>query len=195
MTLFKINMIGDGTVGKTALLERYLTKAFHSYYLPTIGADFATFSTVVNGKKLKFQVWDIAGQPKWNSVRSIYYRGSIGAVLVYDITRDETYHNAGKWLEELFNHTGKGSVPVVLLANKEDLRDEYPNALTEEKGLILTSEINKMISRRGFTCSFFETSALTGQNVELAFKTLGEKVLTYLEVIGSTGKETEEVIA
>ncbi|MFW9993395.1 MAG: GTP-binding protein [Candidatus Odinarchaeota archaeon] len=195
MTLFKINMIGDSAVGKTALVERYLTKAFHSYYLPTIGADFSTYSTVVNGKVIKLQVWDLAGEPKWSSVRPIYYRGSIGAIMVYDITREETYNNAGKWLEELFNHTGKGPVPVVLLANKEDLRREYPDALAEEKGLALTGEINGITSRRGFTCSFFETSALTGQNVELAFKTLVGKILACMEVPGSTGVKTEEAIA
>jgi small GTP-binding protein len=183
--------MGDGAVGKTALVERYISRVFQGDYKHTIGADCIIHETEVNGKEIKFQIWDLAGQPKYGSVRPIYYRGSVGGILVYDITRPETYLNTTKWLEEAFKNTGRGPVPVILIANKEDLRDEFPDALSRKHGLELAKSIDKITSNKGFTCLFLETSAKTGQNVEEAFRELGGKVLTYIESLTSNKTEQE----
>jgi small GTP-binding protein len=181
--LVKINIIGDGAVGKSALLQRYITKTFKSTYMNTIGADCIVYSTNVDGNDVKFQIWDLAGQPKYGSVRPIYFGGSVGIVMVYDITRENTYRNAMEWLDEAFKHTGRGPAPVILLANKEDLRYEIPNPLTDEHGLELARKIDKKYSNKGVRCSFFKTSAKTGKNVDKAFKKLGSNILTYIEIL------------
>ena len=105
MFLMKVCLLGDGAVGKTALRERYLGKEFTSSYLMTIGADFAVQKTLVKDKEVKFQIWDLAGQERFNSVRSLYYSGSHGALFVFDVTRPESYQNIiNGWLPELKKH-------------------------------------------------------------------------------------------
>jgi small GTP-binding protein len=187
LTVIKISLLGDGAVGKTALLKWYVTKKFQSSYLKTIGTDFLTHNTEIDGKTIKFQCWDIAGQPLYKTVRPIFYRGTMGALLVYDITRIETYLNMLKWLEELFKYSGRGPVPIVLLANKEDLRYKVHNPIPRKYGLDLSREIDEITANRGFNCSFFETSAKIGLKVNTAFMELGKKILTYIDARMSTG--------
>ena len=182
-SLIKIALIGDGAVGKTALRERFIGHDFKSNYLMTIGADFATYKTNVDGKDIKFQIWDLAGQQRFESVRTLYYRGTMGALMVYDITRAETFQNTPKWIEECFKHSGKGSIPLVLLANKSDLLKDTPYGLDSSHGLALRNEISKITAPKGFNCVFFETSAKTGLNVDNAFHELGREILKYIAIL------------
>ena len=110
--LMKIVLAGDGAVGKTALRERYLGKGFSSNYMMTIGADFALKEATIREKSIKFQIWDLAGQPRFNSVRELYYRGSHGAMLVFDLTRRESFTNLYLWIDELLKNSGKSFIPI-----------------------------------------------------------------------------------
>lgn len=181
MVLLKIALMGDGAVGKTSLRERYMGRPFQSTYMMTIGADFATKNTVIDEKEVKFQIWDLAGQPRFSSVRDIYYRGTTGALLVFDVTRQESFIDTPKWIEECFNSTGIGAVPIVILGNKIDLRDKVPNSLPSKYGMALAEEISKISSKKGFNATYVETSAATGENVAKAFETLGRKIFIMLE--------------
>ncbi|MFX1513985.1 MAG: Rab family GTPase [Promethearchaeota archaeon] len=134
MLLMKICLLGDGAVGKTSLRERYLGKGFKSGYTMTIGADFAVKESNVDGNEIKFQIWDLAGQPRFSSVRELYYKGSVGGLLVYDCTRPESYQNLDGWIEELWKNNGRGKLPLVLIANKVDLREENPDSISPELG-------------------------------------------------------------
>ncbi|MFW9994761.1 MAG: Rab family GTPase [Candidatus Odinarchaeota archaeon] len=183
MTLLKIALIGDGAVGKTALRERFIGRPFKTNYMMTIGADFATFKTNVYGREIKYQIWDLAGQPRFQSVRTLYYRGTMGAIMVYDVTRVETFQNTPMWIEECFKNSGKGAIPLILLANKVDLREDIYGSLQPEHGRALAEEMAKITESKGFDCPYFETSAKTGQNVDVAFKTLGKMILDYIEKI------------
>jgi len=99
--LFKIVIIGDSAVGKSNLLTRYARNEFNPNSKATIGVEFQTQSMLIDGKEVKSQIWDTAGQERFRAVTSAYYRGAVGALVVYDITRSSTFENVGRWLDEL----------------------------------------------------------------------------------------------
>eukprot|EP00735_Rhodelphis_limneticus_P003336 TRINITY_DN1479_c0_g1::TRINITY_DN1479_c0_g1_i1::g.27201::m.27201 TRINITY_DN1479_c0_g1::TRINITY_DN1479_c0_g1_i1::g.27201 ORF type:complete len:244 (-),score=53.76,sp/Q5ZJN2/RB11A_CHICK/81.94/1e-124,Ras/PF00071.17/3.7e-63,Miro/PF08477.8/1e-21,Arf/PF00025.16/4.5e-12,Arf/PF00025.16/1.5e+03,MMR_HSR1/PF01926.18/2.6e-07,AAA_22/PF13401.1/4.6e-06,GTP_EFTU/PF00009.22/4.1e-05,AAA_15/PF13175.1/0.0042,DUF258/PF03193.11/0.012,DUF258/PF03193.11/1.6e+03,Gtr1_RagA/PF04670.7/0.022,AAA_16/PF13191.1/0.063,AAA_14/PF len=156
--LFKVVLIGDSGVGKSNLLSRFTRDEFNLESKSTIGVEFATRSIVVDGKTIKAQIWDTAGQERYRAITSAYYRGAVGALLVYDIAKHLTYENVERWLKELRDHADSNIV-IMLVGNKCDLRHlravptEDAKAFAEKHGL-----------------SFIETSALDATNVELAFQ-------------------------
>ncbi len=99
--LFKVVLIGDSAVGKSNLLSRYARNEFNNNSKATIGVEFQTQSIEIEGKEVKAQIWDTAGQERFRAVTSAYYRGAVGALIVYDISRRGTFENVGRWLEEL----------------------------------------------------------------------------------------------
>ncbi len=181
MSLFKIVLLGDGAVGKTALKNRYMGKSFTGDYLMTIGADFASKEIVVDGINLKFQIWDLAGQPRFGAVRDLYYHGCMGGLVVYDVTRPDTYMHMTEWIKELWENNGKGNIPFVLVANKIDLRNQFPNAITEEYGKEYAKQLTSTISQTNFAIPYTETSAKTGVNVDLAFELLGREIIRFIK--------------
>lgn len=99
--LFKVVLIGDSAVGKSNLLSRYARNEFNSNSKATIGVEFQTQSMEIDGKEVKAQIWDTAGQERFRAVTSAYYRGAVGALIVYDISRRGTFENVSRWLDEL----------------------------------------------------------------------------------------------
>lgn len=179
--LMKIVLAGDGAVGKTAIRERYLGKGFRSNYMMTIGADFALKETNIREKNIKFQIWDLAGQPRFGAVRSVYYYGCLGALLLFDVTRPDTFTNLEQWLDEIFKHNGKGMIPIVILGNKVDLRDQFPNHISDEQAEDFCDRLSKKTMEQGFPTKYLPTSAKTGLNVSAAFDMLGNVYLDYYE--------------
>ncbi|MHA1236911.1 MAG: Rab family GTPase [Candidatus Hodarchaeales archaeon] len=136
--LWKIVLVGDGAVGKTSLRKRYLGQGFDTDYLSTMGADFALHDTTIEetqiSTEIRWQIWDLAGQPIFKDVVQAYYTKIFGGILVYDVTRRQTFENAEKWLTDMWEHSGREkNVPVVLLANKIDLRDEGAETVSTDE--------------------------------------------------------------
>uniref|UniRef100_A0A669QWJ1 Ras-related protein Rab-25 n=1 Tax=Phasianus colchicus TaxID=9054 RepID=A0A669QWJ1_PHACC len=119
--LFKVVLIGDSGVGKSNLLSRFTRNEFNLESKSTIGVEFATRSIQVDNKTVKAQIWDTAGQERYRAITSAYYRGAVGALLVYDIAKYLTYENAERWLTELQDHAD-ANIVVMLVGNKSDLR-------------------------------------------------------------------------
>ncbi|XP_076904554.1 ras-related protein RABA1f-like [Bidens hawaiensis] len=155
--LFKVVLIGDSGVGKSNLLSRFSKNEFSLDSKSTIGVEFATRSIRVDDKIIKGQIWDTAGQERYRAITSAYYRGTVGALIVYDITRKVTFENVDRWLKELRDHTDQNIV-VMLVGNKADLA--HLRAVTTDEA--------KAFSERE-TVFFMETSALEALNVEKAF--------------------------
>ncbi|CAI9759990.1 unnamed protein product [Fraxinus pennsylvanica] len=155
--LFKLVLIGDSGVGKSNLLSRFTKNEFNLESKSTIGVEFATRSLNIDGKVIKAQIWDTAGQERYRAITSAYYRGAVGALLVYDVTRRSTFENAVRWLKELRDHTDPNIV-VMLIGNKSDLR--HLVAVSTEDG--------KDLAERE-SLYFMETSALEATNVDNAF--------------------------
>ncbi|KAI3466760.1 hypothetical protein Pfo_023423 [Paulownia fortunei] len=175
--LFKVVLIGDSGVGKSNLLSRFTRNEFSLESKSTIGVEFATRSLPVDGKVIKAQIWDTAGQERYRAITSAYYRGAVGALLVYDVTRHSTFENVGRWLQELRNHTDSNIV-VMLIGNKSDLR--HLVAVSTEDG---TSFAEKE------SLYFMETSALEATNVDSAFS----EVLTQIyRIVSKKTIETGE---
>ena len=99
--LFKIVVIGDSAVGKSNLLSRFARNEFDHNTKATIGVEFQTVCVDINGKEIKAQIWDTAGQERFRAVTSAYYRGAVGALVVYDISRRTTFDSITRWLDEL----------------------------------------------------------------------------------------------
>lgn len=114
-------LIGDSGVGKSNLLSRFTRNEFNLDSKSTIGVEFATRSIQVDSKTIKAQIWDTAGQERYRAITSAYYRGAVGALLVYDISKHQTYDNVNRWLKELRDHADSNIV-IMLVGNKSDLR-------------------------------------------------------------------------
>ena len=99
--LFKIVIIGDSAVGKSNLLSRYARNEFNMHSKATIGVEFQTQVMEIDNKEVKAQIWDTAGQERFRAVTSAYYRGAVGALIVYDISRRSTFESIARWLDEL----------------------------------------------------------------------------------------------
>eukprot|EP00227_Mantoniella_beaufortii_P005489 CAMPEP_0197608396 /NCGR_PEP_ID=MMETSP1326-20131121/48992_1 /TAXON_ID=1155430 /ORGANISM="Genus nov. species nov., Strain RCC2288" /LENGTH=127 /DNA_ID=CAMNT_0043176593 /DNA_START=131 /DNA_END=511 /DNA_ORIENTATION=- len=118
--LFKIVLIGDTAVGKSNLLSRFTRDEFNLESKTTIGVEFATKTVEIDAKIIKSQIWDTAGQERYRAITSAYYRGAVGALLVYDISNHSTFENVERWLKELRDHADENIV-VMLVGNKSDL--------------------------------------------------------------------------
>jgi len=162
--LFKVVLIGDSAVGKSNLLSRYARNEFNLNSKATIGVEFQTQSMEIDGKEIKAQIWDTAGQERFRAVTSAYYRGAVGALIVYDISRRATFENVGRWLDELRVHSD-ASVVVMLVGNKCDLAN-IREVSQEEATLLAQNE--KM--------SFIETSAMDATNVTSAFQSVVKEI-------------------
>ena len=158
--LFKVVLIGDSGVGKSNLLSRFTRNEFNLESKSTIGVEFATRSINVDGKTVKAQIWDTAGQERYRAITSAYYRGAVGALLVYDIAKQATFVNVTRWLKELRDHADSNIV-IMLVGNKSDLK---------HLRAVPTEEAKAFATENGL--SFIETSALDASNVESAFQTI-----------------------
>ncbi|KAL4318099.1 hypothetical protein GQ457_18G006090 [Hibiscus cannabinus] len=158
--LYKIVLIGDSGVGKSNILSRFTRNEFCLESKSTIGVEFATRTLQVEGKTVKAQIWDTAGQERYRAITSAYYRGAVGALLVYDITKRQTFDNVQRWLRELRDHADSNIV-VMMAGNKSDLN--HLRAVSEDDG-------HGLAEKEGL--SFLETSALEATNIEKAFQTV-----------------------
>ncbi|XP_025286662.1 ras-related protein Rab-25 isoform X2 [Canis lupus baileyi] len=172
--VFKVVLIGESGVGKTNLLSRFTRNEFSHDSRTTIGVEFSTRTVMLGTAAIKAQIWDTAGLERYRAITSArplhpnprYYRGAVGALLVFDLTKHQTYAVVERWLKELYDHA-EATIVVMLVGNKSDLHQarEVP---TEEARMF--AENNGLL--------FLETSALDSTNVELAFETVLKEIFT-----------------
>ncbi|CAN6447734.1 unnamed protein product [Victoria cruziana] len=170
--VFKVVVIGDSAVGKSQLLNRFSKNGFSDDCRATVGVEFQTKTLLIQRKLVKAQIWDTAGQERYKAITSAYYRGALGALLVYDITNRRSFDNVQRWLEEL-RATADRNLVIMLAGNKSDL--ENLRAVSTESG-------REFAEREGLF--FLETSALDATNVEKAFLMVLEQI--YMNVTHRT---------
>ncbi|PXF49277.1 Ras-related protein Rab-2A [Gracilariopsis chorda] len=162
--LFKYIIIGDTGVGKSCLLLQFTDRRFTPIHDLTIGVEFGARIVTVEDKQLKLQIWDTAGQESFRSITRSYYRGAAGALLVYDITRKETFDHILSWLQDAKAHSSS-DMTIILVGNKADL--EHRREVSTESGEAFAREHGLL---------FLETSAKNNTNVEQAFLTTAAKI-------------------
>jgi Ras-related protein Rab-22 len=176
----KVVLLGDTGVGKSSLVLRFVTNSFKSYSESTIGASFMSKLITVDGKPIKFQIWDTAGQEKYHSLAPMYYRGAAAAIVVYDITRKSSFQTLQNWVKEL-KQLGPEDIVIAIAANKSDLGDQ------REVESVAASEYAMTLDRRG--ALFVETSAKEDTNVSQLFADLSRR-LPAVKKRGSVRKTT-----
>lgn len=160
----KLAILGDPAVGKTSLIDKYITDSFRENYQPTLGVNIVSKDIRIEeiNTKIRMLLWDIAGQDKYELTRQSFFQGCVGALLVYDITRYTTFEQIKlKWLED-FKKFSRPDGIYILIGNKSDLKESIK--VSSEEGKSLAQNIN--------AAEFIETSAKYGENVEQAFKKL-----------------------
>ena len=162
--MFKIVLIGDSSVGKTNIMNKYLKNEFREDSRATVGVEFGSKQFLIENHKVKAQIWDTAGQERYRAITNAYYKGSKGAFIVYDITRKETFESVDKWVNDLTSACDK-NLTIILIGNKSDLEDQ--RQITKEQG---------EEKAKSFQLAFLEMSALSGNNLEKGFNMLISEV-------------------
>lgn len=165
---FKIILIGAGSVGKTSLIDRFINDKFESSYKMTMGVDLLTKQINLDGKEVNLNLWDVGGQERFKFMRQRFYKGTSGALLIFDLTRANTYDKlVNKWHPEMIKFIGR-SIPFIIVGNKLDLLPDVGNVIDSNK---VTEFADDNFS------IYIQTSAKTGEMVEDAFIKLTKRMI------------------
>ena len=162
--IMKLILIGDASVGKTNILNKYLKNEFDPNSKSTLGVELGTKNVKIDNKIIKVQIWDTAGQERYKAITSTYYKGAKGAIIVYDITRKLTFDNIDKWIADL-KINGDENIMIFLVGNKSDLNNN--REVSKDEGINKSEKYN---------VPFLETSALQGDNIDRVFEELIQSV-------------------
>jgi len=170
--LWKIVLCGTSFVGKTTIRKRAMGEHFAEEYISTVGADFSSYKLKLGDLTIGFQVWDLAGQDKYKYIRSSFYGGATGCFLVFDVTNPKSMKDLSAWVDEAIRYSN-GTIEIfVICANKIDLKDS--REITREMGEKYTVALRES---SGLQCEYIETSALTGENIDVAFDQMAKCLL------------------
>ncbi|KAF5444642.1 hypothetical protein F2P56_033761 [Juglans regia] len=181
--LFKLLLIGDSGVGKSAFLLSFTSNTFEDLS-PTIGVDFKVKHITIGGKKLKLVIWDTAGQERFRTLTSSYYRGAQGIIMMYDVTRRETFTNLSDiWAKEIDLYSTNQDCIKMLVGNKVDKEGE--RVVSKKEGIDFARE---------YGCLFLECSAATRVNVEQCFEELVLKILETPSLLAGGSAGVKKII-
>jgi len=162
--IFKIVVVGDASCGKTSLISRFVDDTFATQTLSTIGVDFRVRTVTVDGVVVKLQIWDTAGQERFATIGEMYYRGSHGCVLVYDITNSQSFKNLPKWMHRIENKAE--ALEKIVVGCKCDLEEKRQVSI--ESGQVAAIEAGSR---------WIETSSKSGDNIDKMFQDLTSAIL------------------
>ncbi|GMR35476.1 hypothetical protein PMAYCL1PPCAC_05671, partial [Pristionchus mayeri] len=175
---FRIVMCGDASVGKSSLVMRIIKGTYTNNLPSTLGVDFHVKTVNVDGRNVALQLWDTAGQERFRSLCKSYFRRADGAILVYDVTSEQSFLHVRDWIETI-KESVERHIPIIMCGNKCDLRLTHGDAVSHQDGSAMAAAMG---------CLFMETSALDGSNVEGAMLTLSRELMAVEDVeIRSTG--------
>ena len=159
---FKIIVVGDATVGKTSIILRFTDNAFNRNYMVTLGVHVSDKIVKIESSNIQLVLWDIAGQSKFSQMRTAFYQGAKGLLLVFDLTSLESFHSVKNWYNDVKKYINE-EITGFIIGNKNNLFNE--RKVSSEEARKLAYELN---------LQYFETSALTGANVKDSFENLAK---------------------
>ena len=172
--MIRIALMGDGAVGKTSLRKKYMGLGFSVTHIMTVGADFAVHQKEIEGNQVLFQIWDLAGQEKWFSeILPRFYKGSSGILLTYDVTNEDSLNSLDNWITDIKKYIDINSIPLIVIANKIDLARK----ISQEEGQKSVKEISNKFYNGTREVPHIETSALTGENINIVLEKLSVDLL------------------
>lgn len=174
--LFKILVLGDSGVGKSCILQRFVDRTYSEHYISTIGVDFKIRTINVDGKQVKLQIWDAAGQERFRSITTSYYRGAQGILLVYDVADAQSFSNCDLWLKEVQRFASE-KVSLVLVGNKCDLKT---------RRVVDQIEAKQYASERDL--AFFECSAKADVYIDFVFHELAKILMKQMRQMSDSKK-------
>ena len=180
----QILLIGDSSVGKTSLIQRYANGIFKEEYLATVGLDFYTKQEAINNINVLVRLWDTAGQERFKSLTPNYFKNAEGVIITYDITSSQSFENLKFWINSIKTNLGEKNIiiPIIIVGNKldkEDMRD------------ITREEAEKFAKENKY--KYFETSAKTGEGVDDAIRDLVNQVLEKSEQFEEERNERKSI--
>ncbi|KAH0795334.1 small GTP-binding protein [Histomonas meleagridis] len=161
----RVVFIGDASVGKTSILNNLFDIRFDEYEPSTVGANYQLFTNDIKNTHVEIQIWDTAGQERYRTLGPIYYRNSIGALVVFDLTSRNSFTNLPSWIQE-FTQIADQDAVIYIAGNKSDLKDER---------MISTNEAQAWAESNGYR--YFETSARTGEGIHEMFDALSKEII------------------
>lgn len=168
--LFKVILLGDGGVGKSSLMNRFVTNKFDTHLFHTIGVEFLNKELEVDGQSISLQIWDTAGQERFRSLRTPFYRGSDCCLLTFSVDDAQSFRNLGNWKKEFIYYADlkePNMFPFVVLGNKQDVDKRQ-----------VSEEVAQQWCRDNGGLAYFETSAKDATNVASAFEEAIRRILT-----------------
>lgn len=160
---YKVILLGETNVGKTSMIKSNLFYKFNENYIPTVGVEY-NVKDIFSDVQVKIGIWDTAGQEKFRSLIPLYFRCSQGAMLVFDLTNEDSFYKIPSWIS-LYHECSDSTADFVLIGNKKDLNSK--RKVSYDKA-IRFAEFNNY--------DYYETSALTGENIEEAFSDIALKI-------------------
>ena len=160
-------IIGDSTVGKTSILNKFANGTFNANYLATVGLDNITKDETIDGKNIRIKIWDTAGQERYKALTKGFFNNAEGIMIVFDVTNNETYDNLKNWIQSIQNFMGNKmeEIPIIIIGNKIDCEERE----------VKTEDAESFCKEKNYP--YFETSAKTGENIDKTIKFLVKKVI------------------